>query len=155
MIREKSIPVFLFITIFLSILLIACSGEVPSPEPLPEETPAVETPEPAATPENEGAEDDLEENQTPGASGLTAVIVSGDSAGTGKPFTFDATQSLAGEAAIVNYVWSMGDGTTLFGIAVEHAYDEPGFYTVSLTVTDEDGQIDTVAKVAEIVELVG
>lgn len=81
------------------------------------------------------------------------MIVSGDFAGGGKPFTFDGTQSQAGAVPIVDYVWSMGDGTTLFGLAVEHAYTEPGFYTVSLTITDEDGLTDTTTKDVEIVPL--
>ena len=74
-------------------------------------------------------------------------------AGVGKPFTFDATQSKPGEKDIINYVWTLGDGTTLFGISVEHAYSEPGFYTVNLIITDADGQTDIEAKVVEIIEL--
>ncbi len=104
--------------------------------------------EPEAT-----AEDEIETPATPTASGLTAVIVSGDSAGAGMPFTFDATQSQSAVAPIVGYVWGLGDGTTLFGVSVEHAYTEPGFYTVTLIVTDKNGEIDTAAKVVEIIDL--
>ena len=158
----------ILVMVLLSSLLVACDGgevEATAASP-PEDTPVVVTPEteltaPAAVETREEAEATAEETaeadtetpSTPTASGLTAVIVSGDTAGAGKPFTFDATQSRAGEAAIVNYVWTLGDGATMFGISVEHAYSEPGFYTVNLTVTDADGQTDTEAKVVEITEL--
>lgn len=157
-----------FGVLFLLILLTACSADEPEPTstPLPEETPEVETPEPEMTmpAEEEGsqeegaapeatAEIEAEATETPPASGLRAVIVGGDTAGAGKPFTFDATQSQAGEASIVDYVWNVGDGTTLFGVTIQHAYGEPGFYTVTLIITDEDGRTDTTAKVVEVVNL--
>jgi heat shock protein HslJ len=160
------IPIALVAMVLLSILLAACSADEPEPTPLPEGTPVVETPEaeltvPAtdeASQEEEvepeaTAENEAEALPTPPASGLTAVIVSGDSAGAGKPFSFDATQSQSDEAPIVGYVWSMGDGTTLFGLSIQHAYNEPGFYTVTLIITDENGGTDTTAKVVEIIDL--
>lgn len=173
--KIKSTPIFLLIFVLLLILLTACSEATPEPTPLPpaEETPEVESPELDLTvpaddevsgeegsqdegsqeegPQEEGVEP--EASLTPPASGLTAVIVSGDTAGAGKPFTFDATQSEADEVSIVQYIWNMGDGTTLFGLSVEHAYSDPGFYTVTLIVTDESGQTDTAAKVVEIFDL--
>lgn len=154
--KEKLIPISLLVVVFLSILLAACSADAPEPTsiPLPEETAVA--PEDEAS-HGEGAEtpaaDEPVTTLTPGPSELTAEIVSGDSAGAGKPFTFDGTQSQAGAVPIVDYVWNMGDGTTLFGLAVEHAYNEPGFYTVSLTITGEDGRTDTTAKVVEVIPL--
>jgi heat shock protein HslJ len=85
---------------------------------------------------------------------LTAVIQSGDTVGTGKPFTFDATQSQANGLSIEGYVWDMGDGTFLHGLSVEHAYSEPGLYTVTLTITAVGGQTSTTSKVVEVVDLV-
>jgi heat shock protein HslJ len=144
MTKQGSIAFFWLFAFLLVFILVSCGAEGV------DETPVEVTPEEEATAVTDEAES--EESQTPEALGLTAVIVSGDSAGTGKPFTFDATQSQAGDAEIVNYVWSMGDGTTLFGISVEHAYGEPGFYTVNLIVTDEKGQTDTAAKVVEVID---
>jgi heat shock protein HslJ len=159
-------PIFLLAVVFLLIPLTACNADEsgPTSTALPEQSPEVETPETELTTPaveetseeveaEETAEVDAEKTLTPPASGLTAVIASGDSAGVGKPFTFDATQSRVGEAAVVDYVWTLGDGTTLFGISVEHAYSEPGLYTVTLVITDADGQTDTEAKVVEIVDL--
>jgi heat shock protein HslJ len=84
--------------------------------------------------------------------GPKAVIISGDSARIGQPFTFDATQSVEGEQPIVGYEWDMGDGTYLFGLSVQHAYRVGGTYTVTLTVTDRSGNKDTTSKDIEISE---
>lgn len=51
---------------------------------------------------------------------------------------------------IVKNKWSMGDDTTKFGVDVWHAWDDPGNYTVSLEVTDSDGETDTASKVMEV-----
>ncbi len=155
MVKKQSIPIVWLAMFLLVIFLGACSADTS------EETQASVTPdtELTMTPEDEESKPaatevaEVEETLTPQSSGLTAVIVSGDTAGAGKPFTFDATQSQADEAEIAGYVWSMGDGTTLFGLSVEHAYNEPGFYTVNLIITDEDGQMDTAAKVVEVIDL--
>lgn len=165
--KATSSPKTILLLACLAICLVACdtagpeaTSTPPTVEAAAPETPeveltpptTVETLEAGATETVATAEVEAEETPPPD-SGLMAVIVSGDTAGIGKPFTFDATQSRAGEAAIVNYVWTLGDGTTLLGISVEHAYSEPGFYTVNLIITDADGQTDTEAKVVEIVEL--
>lgn len=90
---------------------------------------------------------------TPEPDGLTAVINSGDFAGEGKPFTFDATQSQENGYPIIGYEWNMDDGAILYGVSVEHAYSEAGFYSVSLIITDESGATDTTTKTVEIIEL--
>jgi heat shock protein HslJ len=81
-----------------------------------------------------------------------AVIVSGDSAILGKPFTFDGTQSRSGSAPITTYQWEMGNGSTLFGAAIQHGYTRTGVYTVTLTITDADGQNDTTTRVVEVID---
>jgi PGF-pre-PGF domain-containing protein len=63
----------------------------------------------------------------------------------GKPsqdMTFDASLS-TDNYGIASYSWEMGDGTILDGTTVTHAYDEPGSYTVTLTVVDLAGNEDT------------
>jgi PKD repeat protein len=42
-------------------------------------------------------------------------------------------------AFMLRYDWTFGDGTTAGGPSVTHTYDEPGNYTVYLTVTDVSG----------------
>jgi heat shock protein HslJ len=169
--KNKSITALIFLTVSLFVLLAACGGEEPEATSQPTPEPAAATPvadasfaeetEPAPTtvPEEEilntaTAVDEGEGAATEENFGLMAVIVSGDSAGTGKPFTFDATQSEVGELTIEGHLWDMGDGTVLHGLSVEHAYSEPGLYTVTLTVSAVGGQTDTTSKVVEVIDLV-
>ncbi len=58
----------------------------------------------------------------------------------GTAVTFDAAASSDVEGSL-SYAWSMGDGTTLTGAVVAHAYDDQGTYGVTLTVTDGAGQV--------------
>ena len=44
---------------------------------------------------------------------------------------------------IVSYEWDFDDGTTDTGVAVTHAYTTAGTYSVTLNVTDNDGQSAT------------
>ncbi len=40
---------------------------------------------------------------------------------------------------IVDYEWDLGDGTTETFLTTTHVYNEPGTYTVTLTVKDRVG----------------
>jgi len=51
----------------------------------------------------------------------------------------DGTYSSDRDGEIVNYTWDLDDGTTLYGEKIQHIYTESGKYTVTLTVTDNDG----------------
>jgi PKD repeat protein len=52
---------------------------------------------------------------------------------------FDATASSDADGSIASYAWSFGDGATATGATPTHAYDAAGTYTVTLTVTDDEG----------------
>ena len=163
--RRRSIPIILLLVLFLAVLLSACTGQEPVETPAP---PASTTADPTVTGEAEEAtvpvlspepdsttapdEEEAQDNAAP-EDEITAEIISGDFAGAGKPFTFDATQSAAGDLAIVGYEWDMGDGATLFGQAVEHVYSVPGLYTVTLTITAKDGGTASTSKVVEVILL--
>ena len=58
-------------------------------------------------------------------------------------FVFDASQSTDPEGDLVSYFWDFGDSTTDSGQRVIHRFVQAGSYTVTLTVTDEDGATDT------------
>jgi len=64
-----------------------------------------------------------------------------------KPVTFSASLSRDADGDIVSYSWDFGDGTTATGAEVSHTYAEPGRYTVTLRVTDDDGLEDEVSQV--------
>ena len=53
-------------------------------------------------------------------------------------FVFDASGSTGNN--IEGYSWQYGDGNTDFGIQVTHYFTSGATYTVTLTVTDADGQ---------------
>jgi len=61
----------------------------------------------------------------------------------GQTITFNATTSYDPDGSIVLYHWDFGDGTNTTGITAQHAYSSSGVYTVTLTVTDNDGTTDT------------
>jgi len=58
----------------------------------------------------------------------------------GSPIAFDASGSNDPDGTIVSYQWDFGDGSTVPGTSTPtHAYGDNGVYTVTLTVTDDDG----------------
>ena len=65
-------------------------------------------------------------------------------------FSFDALGSYDPDGYIVSYEWDFGDGTTAQEIMAEHTYSAPGTYTVTLTVTDDDGAIAKECVVVEV-----
>lgn len=54
------------------------------------------------------------------------------------------------DGEIVSYVWSFGDGVTSELVNPEHIYEEPGIYTISLTVTDNGGLSGETSIILEV-----
>jgi len=69
-----------------------------------------------------------------------------------QPITFDAYASYDDDGWLISYDWDFGDGTTDSGMVVDHVFTEVGTYTVSLTVTDNDGATDTDSCPVNVVE---
>ena len=57
---------------------------------------------------------------------------------------FNASGSYDPDGSITSYVWDFGDGGSGSGVTTTHTYTSAGTYTARLTVTDNDGGIDTV-----------
>jgi len=60
-------------------------------------------------------------------------------AGVGEAVTFDGSQSQPGSSPLVSYKWEFGDGTSIDGVTVDHAYPASGVYAVTLAVVAGDG----------------
>ena len=58
---------------------------------------------------------------------------------TGEVISFNASDSYDPDGNITNYFWDFGDETNATGVTTEHSYANDGNYTVTLTVTDDDG----------------
>ena len=77
------------------------------------------------------------------------------SAVLGEDIEFDGSGSTDLDGTIVDYAWDFGDGNFGAGVSPVHTYAAAGDYTVSLTVTDDDGFMDTDDTQARVVELAG
>lgn len=69
-----------------------------------------------------------------------------DSTVTHLSAALDATGSTDSDGTVQTYAWNFGDTTTGSGATTSHLYANPGTYTVTLTVTDDDGATDVIAK---------
>jgi len=72
------------------------------------------------------------------------------SANVGQAIVFDGSASYDPDGSIVSYHWDFGDGYTGSGVVITHSYVTGGTYTVTLTVTDNDGATDTDSTTATI-----
>jgi len=70
----------------------------------------------------------------------------------GDPVFFDGSSSLDPDSEIVSYEWDFdGDGKTdATGNTASYVFSSSGSHDVSLTVTDDDGNTDTITKTIEV-----
>jgi PKD repeat protein len=70
------------------------------------------------------------------------------------PVSFDATGSIDPNpgGSIVGYSWSFGDGGQGGGLTAVHSFSAPGFYSATLTVTDDRGQTATCTPQTVIID---
>ena len=64
--------------------------------------------------------------------------------------SFNGSASSDPDGTIAAYAWNFGDGATASGATANHTYAAPGNYTVTLTVTDDDGLTDAETNVLTV-----
>lgn len=64
---------------------------------------------------------------------------------TGELIQFDGSSSDDLDGMIVDYSWDFGDGNTASGKVINYTYVSWGVYTITLTVTDDDGEAANVS----------
>jgi gliding motility-associated-like protein len=65
------------------------------------------------------------------------------------PFPATLTDASVSDSTLVQWTWDFGDGSatqTLATPIVNHTYATPGFYSVTMTVTDKNGCVDFITK---------
>jgi PKD repeat protein len=67
----------------------------------------------------------------------------------GSPVSF-TDLSFSYPDVIVSWAWTFGDGGTSLLPSPSHTYGDNGFYTVTLTVTDDDGSVSSISYVVTI-----
>ena len=68
----------------------------------------------------------------------------------GLTVSVDATGS-SDDGSIASYAWDFGDGATDTGVTTDHEYTTGGEKTITLVVTDDMGQTDTVTETVTVV----
>ncbi len=59
------------------------------------------------------------------------------------PIKFDGSGSYDPDGEVVNWSWSLGDGSRVSGAVVEHTFASYGTYLVTLTVRDDRGAVNS------------
>ncbi len=91
------------------------------------------------------------ETQTPPNSAPIANANGTYSGTVGTAVTFSSSGSSDSDGTIASYLWDFGDGNTSTSANPSHTYQADGTFTVSLTVTDDDGATGVDATTADIV----
>ncbi|WP_322571615.1 S8 family serine peptidase [Rhodohalobacter sp.] len=68
---------------------------------------------------------------------------------------FDGSGSSDSDGSVSSYSWDFGDGSTGSGVTASHSYSADGTYSVTLTVTDDDGATDSSTQSVSVTDSSG
>lgn len=96
-----------------------------------------------------GCKDTVQKNAFLRANGPNAYFNATNASGcSGQTVIFQDISSTDGVNPIVSWTWNFGDGTiqTFTAPPFQHTYDSVGTFSVSLTITDAAGCVDTITR---------
>jgi len=85
---------------------------------------------------------------------VAAVDAAYPDVSVGEALEFSGSGSSDEDGQIGSYTWEFGDGSTGAGEIVQHTYNDVGVYTVTLTVTDNQGAADSATTEVTVVEAI-
>ncbi len=101
--------------------------------------------------ENGGATETIDFVWTVGLPGELLAVINADVLSGTIPLSVNFTGSNSvDDVGVISYAWDFGDGGTSTEADPQHVFTTPGVYTVSLTVTDGDGNTDTATQEIEV-----
>jgi PKD repeat protein len=83
---------------------------------------------------------------------VASFTESAETINIGETITFNASESYDSDGYIVDYFWDFGEGSNATGVVVSHAYSYNGTYTVTLTVTDDDGATASTTAIMTVLD---
>lgn len=90
-----------------------------------------------------------EPTEEPSPAPPVAIITAPEKGSVNESILFDAGNSTS-SGSITSYTWDFGDGAQADGVSIEHAYANPGTYTIILTITDVNGITATTTHIITI-----
>lgn len=75
--------------------------------------------------------------------GLIPPTASYSTSNDARLYTFDGSGSTDPDGQIINWYWTVSDGSVYVGPIIQHLFGAAGTYAVTLTVTDSNGLIST------------
>ena len=94
----------------------------------------------------------VSQNTPPVAVGTISPDPASNPLFVGQTIMFDASGSIDSDGQVISYLWEFGDGAASGQAMTSYAYDSPGTYTVTLTVTDDQNATDTITGEVVILE---
>ena len=87
---------------------------------------------------------------TPNEPPIPAFTVFPPEPEAGEPIAFDASATIDPDGAVDQVWWDFGDGSLDIGPVVEHTYSSSGTYSVTLTVSDNEGAVTTLVDAIDV-----